>query len=180
MLVRVADADKRREGAERRAAGLEDWALQLEAKIAEARTRGDDLEAELVAVRRDLEAMRRENTGYRSKATVRELRVPLPPLPGSAAGPSADSLEGRVAMAKADAILEELEKQEVQAHALRLNVISQTRRVLASERDTAPPPPPKSSAAPVPPSSSAAGPRNKRTRRSIPAMRVDVKPGDEE
>jgi chromosome segregation ATPase len=179
MLVRVADADKRREVAERRATGLEDWTLQLEGKLAEARTRGDDIEAELVAVRRDLEAMRRENSGYRSKATVREMRVPLPPLPSPAAAPSADVLEGRIAMAKADAILEELEKQEIQAHALRLNVLGQTRRVLASERDTAPPPP-KSSAAPVPPSSSSAGPRSKRTRRSIPAMRVDAKPDDEE
>jgi hypothetical protein len=58
MLVRVAETNRARQMAEKRAQGLESWTQELEAKLAEARARGDDLEAANVEMRKELDDVR--------------------------------------------------------------------------------------------------------------------------
>jgi chromosome segregation ATPase len=60
MLVRVADTERAREASENRASGLETWTLELEAKVAAARTRADDLETSSAALQKELDATKKD------------------------------------------------------------------------------------------------------------------------
>ena len=75
MLVRVADTERARDGFEKRASGLEGWTLELEAKVAEARTRVDDLEAEGAELRKQLEVALADAEALRARVATLEADV---------------------------------------------------------------------------------------------------------
>jgi hypothetical protein len=167
MLVRLGAAERAREAAEQRALALETWTLELEAKVAEARTRGDDLEVAAVEVNGELARLRERVRELEGEAAVMRRdqedalsvalevdrvkrgleREPLGSQRGGVAvavvrdaQASSGLAAARSAMERAVGVLAELEEQELQANAGRMLAIEQVRRLLAGDLTTTPPP----------------------------------------
>ena len=164
MLVRVADTERLRDASEKRANGLEMWTQELEEKVAAARTRADDaegslgalrtenvelraklalLEVELSTMRRDQEdalELERVKRGLEIDALVSQHQAALAEAQLALASAGAS---GR-AKAPADrliALMEELERTEATAALSRKAVFDEAHRLASSDYATVPPPP---------------------------------------
>ncbi len=167
MLVRLADAERARGTAEGRAAALETWTVELEAKVAEARTRADDLEVAALEVNSELARLRERVRELEGEVTGRSRdhedalavalevervkrgleREPSGTQHGDVAVAVVHDAEAssglaaaRQAMQVAVRVLAQLEEQELSANAARLLTIEQLRRLLAGDLTTTPPP----------------------------------------
>ncbi len=170
MLVRVADTERQRVASEQRAVGLEGWTLELEAKVAEARTRADDQATQSAELRKLLAAAESEVATLRARvkgleaqvATVRreaedavELErvkrsIEIDALVAQQAaalalrGESAESGRSstRSKLAALGSTLDALDRLEAETHATRQELLEQARRAIAVSNDhvTAPPP----------------------------------------
>jgi hypothetical protein len=168
MLVRVAASDRARDVAEKRAAALEKWVEELEGKVAAARTRGDELEIELVRMKREHEdalAAERARRTFELEALAMKHRAELstmPRGPQNAPGPRA----AREAMAKVIATLEELEAHESQSALARRRAFDQAREFVATAAGVASRAPATKDVPTVPPTKSSA----RRSRRPLPGV----------
>jgi hypothetical protein len=165
MLVRVAASDRARDAAEKRALALEKWGEELEAKVAEARTRGDDLEIELGRVKREHEdalEVERVRRTFELEALAMKQRAELatPRGPQTAAARAARDAMGRVITT-----LEELEKHESQSALARRRAFDQAREFIAMAAGVTSPAPVTMDVPTVPPTKSSA----RRSRRPQPA-----------
>jgi len=169
MLVRVADTERARDVAVKRANGLEAWTVDLEAKVAEARTRADEIEeassgmrGELIALKKALDASNARIADVQNElATARRdaedaLEVErvkhgleLEVIRGAQRGGSAASSGSHERSEEVAAVLDKLMKLETQTSASRIRLVEQARRALgndrtpavsATERATVPPP----------------------------------------
>jgi hypothetical protein len=165
MLVRVAASDRARDVAEKRALALEKWSEELEGKVAEARTRGDELEIELRRVKREhedaLEVERvRRTFELEALAMKHRAEIATPRGPQTAAARAA-----RDAMGKVITTLEELEKHESQSALARRRAFDQAREFIAMAAGVTSPAPVTMDVPTVPPTKSSA----RRSRRPVPA-----------
>jgi chromosome segregation ATPase len=199
MLVRIADSDRARQAAERKATALEAWTMDLEAKVAEARTRGDEIEQAMLAGKKELDVASKElerlrarvsalegklssaRREYEDAQTVERMKRDLEidglkdqhrrALANAGGGGAKKGVDG--AVGRAAALLDELEKHEEDAAKSRARIVDGVRRALATERATDPPPTPIDRRAPTVAMPKASVPKRK-TRRSIPAPGLEA------
>jgi hypothetical protein len=198
MHVRVAEGERAREAAERRAKGLEAWTLDLEAKVAEARTRVDELDKSAAALRSELDAARarssalevelaaarreaedaleleRVKRGLEIDSLVEQHTAALAELRRKHASSETEAVRGAVVTALAT--LEELEHHERASTATRARLLERARRALTSGH-VAVASPPAAERAPAGPTMPPAKPARKRARRqSTPPARPSLAP----
>jgi hypothetical protein len=202
MLVRVAATERSRDASEKRASGLEAWTLELEAKLAEARTRADDFSKQLEASRGESETLREQLATLREELATalgdveavteterikrgREIDTLIEQqsaeLAAARAERAASGLEAvQSALGAVTTTLDELDRLEAETSALRARLLEQARRALTGEPITAPPP---AFGVPAQPTIPPARPMKKKRRASAPpepaSLQPITKPGSE-